>query len=1062
MKSHKKLTRNNNHNSEKFVRNIGPQEKYNSISVFDTYKDFNNNIDSITNPADHSKSERRKSKAVRMKKTIDAIHSAASNNSNKNIKSVGKIYKLSVKDSISNDKNVDNASAKKEAVKVIHSERQQNPFHCQKNSANPINLLAKSNVSTINTDNKKIIGKKISKLQNMPNLNKWCLKSLQNSHQKTKTIEIISNSTMNEAKDSSKTLTKNDSKKYRTFDKNSFSAYPPHISPKSCFNNTVAVAFTKPKEEEKIDVQGNLENEKHASESGSKLLKKTSLTVKPVAENEKTEVKYVKNSKASEKNLLESKKKKRPSTEIQEKLTFFTKKNIPKNEIRRCSPVNSNTRSKSGKSKNEKSSEKLKYPFYIKNLNLINNKLMNKEKCYINVDSLKEMVKNHTMPNKNNKNILNIKSSNTLINSNQQTTAIQINNNFVTPKSTTGFNNFQKATINNNNKKNSNMNAKNSSMSKNIEKDNTSKSNHNLKQTCDKDTIQKMMLNLKDCNTFHDFKEKKNKEQVESRKGNETSLNDPNRIERTNSIVTIQSPVKTVLKGRNNFMDQKDRFDKEKIKLSARLGRENIMKKRENEDTKYSAREIRHNHSSEINKTLTIKKEFDKFDIKKQKKLKNEIKAETLPTNFSDLNSFNLNNTESEIQEEVESAKNIDVDIVQGDSFLVCNDECIENLSTKKDQQSPNPFCDQDELHSFCVEDLKSYSWEENVKANEVINQERVQGREPLEDANAEKDDDEKTCWATLEYMLKDEELYFIDKNAMEKHQKEVKMKMRAILIDWISEVCSDYLFTRDTFYTAIKFIDLFQSKHGNIAKNEFQLVGICAIFMSMKLQEVIIIPSSEFLRLANDIYNTKQLKEMEQNMIDRLNWNLNPITLNHWLSYITVKWDEFTLNENIEKILVVPDTVDYTYRKRNIKSYINYREISQYIDSCLMVPEHLNYNGGLQIASFVYLHIAIKLEIFLISDVYNYFHGSSLYIVDENLIFNWVFGNFLQDYLKVGLDELLPFAQFASLFFSLPLEVQTPNQQNFHDYIDRSYEEMLSYMIYNPNCLQFICDRNF
>lgn len=318
------------------------------------------------------------------------------------------------------------------------------------------------------------------------------------------------------------------------------------------------------------------------------------------------------------------------------------------------------------------------------------------------------------------------------------------------------------------------------------------------------------MLNLKDCNTFHDFKEKKNKEQVESRKGNETSLNDPNRIERTNSIVTIQSPVKTVLKGRNNFMDQKDRFDKEKIKLSARLGRENIMKKRENEDTKYSAREIRHNHSSEINKTLTIKKEFDKFDIKQQKKLKNEIKAETLPTNFSDLNSFNLNNTESEIQEEVESAKNIDVDIVQGDSFLVCNDECIENLSTKKDQQSPNPFCDQDELHSFCVEDLKSYSWEENVKANEVINQERVQGREPLEDANAEKDDDEKTCWATLEYMLKDEELYFIDKNAMEKHQKEVKMKMRAILIDWISEVCSDYLFTRDTFYTAIKFIDLF------------------------------------------------------------------------------------------------------------------------------------------------------------------------------------------------------------------------------------------------------------
>lgn len=1062
IKSMKKLTKNNNHNSEKIVHYAALQEKYNSISVFENYKE-RDNIESIVNPADISKSERRKSKAVRMKKTIDAIHSAASNNSrNKNIKSLGKITKLSVKDNPSDELNSEPNLIKKEAIKVVHSERQKNVFNCEKNAQNSTSILQKNNV-TSNKNEKKRVNKKISNLLNMPNLNRLCLKSLQSSHQKTKTIEIISNSTLKEDKDQSSKLAKNESKKYRTFAENCFSSYPPHISPKSCFNNTITAAFTKPKQkqDEKTAIESKI------PEFSAKLLKKTLSSEKQMQSNENIVEKSTKSIKTIDKigtdNIMSARRKK---TETHEKLTFFTKKNVAKDEVRRGSPYNS--RSKSGKSINSKSSDKLKYPFYIKNLNLINNKLVSKEKCYINVDNLKEMVQNNTVPQKNHKSLNTVKSANNLTNSNLMTTATQISNNLVTPKSNSGFSNFQKATLSNN-KKTSHFNAKNTSISKIIEKDNLSKSNRDQKVTHDKKTIKQMMLNLKDCNTFNDFRDKKIKEQNETRKATEISQNLENRIERTSSIVTIQSPVKTVLKGQTSFKNR-EKFDREKIKLSARLGRENVIYKKENEDTKYSAREIRDKHINiELNKTQTIKKDFDRFDVKQPKKLTQQIRAETLPTNFSDLNSINLNNTDSEIpQEELlndDDIKNIDINIMDGDSFLMCDDEVIENMSTKKDQERPNPFCEENELHSFVQENLpREATTEHSIMANETlsIGEHQIQQEDQQEESDPNKDDESKVCWQTLDNMLKDEEIYQIDKNFMENDQKEVKMKMRAILIDWISEVCSDYLFTRDTFYTAVKYVDLYQTKQSNILKNNFQLVGICAVFMSMKIQEVIIIPSAEFLRLANDIYDTKQQREIEQNLINRLDWKLNPITLNHWQSYISHKWDEFTTNQNIEKILVVPDGVDFNYRKRNIKSYINYREISQYMDACLMVPEHLNYNGGLQIASFIYLHIAIKLEIFLLSDVHQYFHSSSLYIVDENLIYNWVFGNFQTEYLKVGLDELLPFAQFASIFFSLPMEVQTPNQQNFEDYIDRSYEEMLSYMIYNPNCLQFICDRNF
>ena len=35
---------------------------------------------------------------------------------------------------------------------------------------------------------------------------------------------------------------------------------------------------------------------------------------------------------------------------------------------------------------------------------------------------------------------------------------------------------------------------------------------------------------------------------------------------------------------------------------------------------------------------------------------------------------------------------------------------------------------------------------------------------------------------------------------------------MRAILIDWMMEVCSDYLFKRETFHLSVNFVDRYLS----------------------------------------------------------------------------------------------------------------------------------------------------------------------------------------------------------------------------------------------------------
>lgn len=194
---------------------------------------------------------------------------------------------------------------------------------------------------------------------------------------------------------------------------------------------------------------------------------------------------------------------------------------------------------------------------------------------------------------------------------------------------------------------------------------------------------------------------------------------------------------------------------------------------------------------------------------------------------------------------------------------------------------------------------------------------------------------------------MNDEKDYFVDKQVIERNQKEIKMRMRAILLDWMSEVCADFLFTRETYFSAVKFVDMFLMYHPNVKKSEFQLVGICALLLSMKITEINTIPSDKILCLANNIFSKDQMISLEMQMINNLGWRLNPMTLHHWAAYITSNWDTFAIN-NLKNHLTIDEDIVYLYRTKSVKNYMLYRELCQYLDACILVPENLNYNGGL------------------------------------------------------------------------------------------------------------------
>jgi cyclin A len=62
--------------------------------------------------------------------------------------------------------------------------------------------------------------------------------------------------------------------------------------------------------------------------------------------------------------------------------------------------------------------------------------------------------------------------------------------------------------------------------------------------------------------------------------------------------------------------------------------------------------------------------------------------------------------------------------------------------------------------------------------------------------------------------------------------QSDITHSMRAILIDWLVEVCEEYKIHNETLFLAVSFIDRFLS-HMSVLRGKLQLVGTAAMFIA-------------------------------------------------------------------------------------------------------------------------------------------------------------------------------------------------------------------------------------
>ena len=98
--------------------------------------------------------------------------------------------------------------------------------------------------------------------------------------------------------------------------------------------------------------------------------------------------------------------------------------------------------------------------------------------------------------------------------------------------------------------------------------------------------------------------------------------------------------------------------------------------------------------------------------------------------------------------------------------------------------------------------------------------------------------------------------------------QSNITIEMRNILINWIIEVHFQLQYNNSTLFFCISLIDRYLS-YNTIERINYQLLGIAALFISCKQEEVSIPNPKDFLFLTENAYTIEQLYYMEYKILN-------------------------------------------------------------------------------------------------------------------------------------------------------------------------------------------------
>ena len=251
-----------------------------------------------------------------------------------------------------------------------------------------------------------------------------------------------------------------------------------------------------------------------------------------------------------------------------------------------------------------------------------------------------------------------------------------------------------------------------------------------------------------------------------------------------------------------------------------------------------------HNNSNKKSNSNSFQKCSNLYKINlKTLSRKNSMKHNYIKKNICPIKNTSINinnkNQNKEIKEEEKKTNDID------------NDNHKNNNKNDNDNEIHNNSINN--LYTF----INNYKEEDNIKRYNNIKY-----------SEEYKND-------ILDNLLQEErELKIIINPNYFSYQPEINDKMRAILIDWLIDVHTKFDFREETLYITIYIIDCYLSIK-KIERCNLQLLGVTALFIACKQNEIIFRRIKEYAYITDNAYTESEIINMENLILQTLNFNI-------------------------------------------------------------------------------------------------------------------------------------------------------------------------------------------
>lgn len=180
-------------------------------------------------------------------------------------------------------------------------------------------------------------------------------------------------------------------------------------------------------------------------------------------------------------------------------------------------------------------------------------------------------------------------------------------------------------------------------------------------------------------------------------------------------------------------------------------------------------------------------------------------------------------------------------------------------------------------------------------------------------------------------------------------HQEDLDWSMRGVLVDWLIEVHTRFRLLPETLFLAVNIVDRFLSSKV-VPLDKFQLVGVTAMFIASKYEEVLSPHIGNFVHVADNGFTVEEVLAAERYTLTALKYDLSYPNPMNFLRRIS-KADNYDIQtRTIGKYLMEISLLDHrfmSYRQSHVAAAAMYLSRLILERGPWVCPPHLP--GGIQ-----------------------------------------------------------------------------------------------------------------